>query len=323
MGSEHAMVLANSPAASLHVCCDINPDAQVRVPEGTAFTASLKAALRWPGVEAVFVCTPESLHRDPVVSALESGLSVFCEKPFAATLGDCDEMIASAARANRILVVGHILRFDLRYLTVFEALRDGKLGKLIHLAARRTTWAEEGRIVDGRTTLPMYLGVHDLDVFRWLAGDIDRVYAEAGGAGLVGERIPDTVLATMRFKSGAVGALELSWATSVESGIEWDSRLEVIGSTGSAVVDIAQTGVAIYSAEGPRFPDTTYWPKTYGSPSGILRIEDEHFLRTIRRSRAWPQSLLDARAAVAGALALDRSTALGRTVSLSEVEAGA
>ena len=46
---------------------------------------------------------------------------------------------------------------------------------------RRTSWASEGRMVRGRTTLPMYLGVHDLDIFRWLAGDIDCVYAEAGG----------------------------------------------------------------------------------------------------------------------------------------------
>jgi predicted dehydrogenase len=167
----------------------------------------------------------------------------------------------------------------------------------------------------------MYLGVHDLDVFRWLAGGIDRVYAEASDTGQVGEGIADSVLATVRFTSGAVGSLELSWATSNESGIEWDSQLEVIGSEGSAYVDIANTGVSVYSATGPEYPETTYWPRTYGLPSGILRTEVEHFLLTVRNAARWPQTLSDARAAVAAAIAIDRSSTEGRPVAVTEVEA--
>ena len=321
MGSEHVAVLAHSSAARLLICCDLDPGTRARIPAGCEFTTDLESALRWPGVEAVFVCTPESAHRGPVVAALQAGLPVFCEKPFAAALPDCDAMIAAAKAAGALLVVGHILRFDLRYLAVAEALRDGRLGRPIHLSARRTSWASEGRMVRGRTTLPMYLGVHDLDIFRWLAGDIDRVYAEAGGAGIVGEGIADTVMATVRFASGAVGAIELSWATSVESGIEWDSQLEVIGSEGSAYVDITDTGVSVYSGAGPQFPETTYWPRTHGFPSGILRAEDEHFLLTVREAATWPQTLPDARAAVAAAIALDSSSAAGRPVALTEVEA--
>ena len=321
MGSEHAELLAHTPAAELLVCCDIEPRLQERAPAGCEFTTDLDEALRHPGVEAVFVCTPEPAHSTPVIAALEAGLSVFCEKPFAASLQDCDAMIAAAEVTGALLVVGHILRFDLRYLAVADALRAGSLGQPIHLSARRTCWASEGRMVRGRTTLPMYLGVHDLDVFRWLAGDIERVYAEAGGAGLIGEGIADTVMATVRFTSGAVGAIELSWATSVESGIEWDSQLEVIGSEGSAYVDIAETGVSVYSRTGPRFPETTYWPRTHGFPSGILRTEDEHFLLTVRNAATWPQQLSDARAAVAAAIALDYSSAAGQPIALTEVEA--
>jgi predicted dehydrogenase len=320
MGSEHAAVLAHSPAAELLICCDLDPSTRARAPAGCEFTTDLETALRCPGLEAIFICTPEPAHRGPVVAALKAGLAVFCEKPFAASLQDCDAMIGAAKAASTLLVVGHILRFDLRYLGVAEALQDGRLGRPIHLSARRTCRASEGKMVRGRTTLPMYLGVHDLDVFRWLAGDIDHVYAEAGGAGIVGEGIADTVMATVRFASGAVGAVELSWATSVESGIEWDSQLEVIGSKGSAYVDVTSTGVSVYSSAGPQFPETTYWPRTHSFPSGILRAEDEHFLLTVRKTARWPQALSDARAAVAAAIALDSSSAAGRPVALTEVE---
>ena len=320
MGSEHAAVLAHSAAARLLVCCDLDPRTQSRSPDGCDFTTDLEAALNRPGLEAVFVCTSERTHRDPVVAALGRGLAVFCEKPYAATLRDCDTMTATAASTGTLLVIGHILRFDPRYLAVAEALGSGSLGRPVHLSARRTSWLSEGRMVDGRTTLPLYLGVHDLDVFRWLAGDIERVYAEGGGASLVGTGISDTVLATVRFRSGAVGAIELSWATSVESGIEWDSQLEVVGSAGTAYVDIAKTGVAVYTSAGPRFPETTYWPRTHSLPSGILHTQDEHFLRAVRKTAVWPQSLVDARAAVAGAIALERSMVLSRPVAMSEVE---
>jgi predicted dehydrogenase len=331
IGVEHAEVLHASAAADLTMCCDLNPEARSRAPAGVAFSSSLEETLSVPGLEAIFICTPEGTHRTAVEDALERGLAVFCEKPLASSLDDVRAMRSTAERTGGTLVVGHILRFDLRYLTLWESVRSGKLGRPIHLVARRTCWQDEGLTAGGRTTLPFYLGVHDLDVFRWylgvhdldvfrwLAGDIDRVYAEAGGAGVIGAGRADTVVATIRFVSGAVGSLELSWATPSAAGIEWDSRFTFIGTQGSGYVDIVETGVSIFSSAGPEFPDTTYWPKTYGRPSGILRTEDECFLAVVRDHGSWPLSLDDAEAAVVAALALDRSAAEGRPVSIAEI----
>jgi predicted dehydrogenase len=319
IGAEHASILAATSMADLLICCDLDPRAGSRAPAGVSFTSDIDEALGVEGLESIFVCTPEFAHRAVVEKALDRGLAVFCEKPLASTLEDADAMIRMAEVLGGTLVVGHILRFDLRYVAVAEAVQAGRLGRAVHLVARRTSWRDEGRAVRGRTTLPFYLGVHDLDVFRWLAGDVDRVFAEAGGAGVVGEGIPDSVAATVRFVSGAVGLLELSWGTPRGSGIEWDSRLAFIGTEGSAYVDIVETGVSLFLPGGPSFPDTTYWPKAYGEPFGILRFEDERFLELVRHERTWPLSLDDARSAVAAAVALDRSVVEGRPVSLSEV----
>lgn len=319
IGTEHAAILAASPAADLLVCCDLDPNAEERVPPGAAFTGDPEEALNFPGLEAVFVCTPEFAHRGLVVRALERGLDVFCEKPLATTLEDVDAMIATAAPSSRRLVCGHVLRFDPRYVTVHERMAGGRLGKPVHLFARRTTWAAEGLTVGGRTSLALYQGVHDLDVFRWIAGEIDRVYAEAGGAGVIGAGVPDSVVATLRFASGAVGLFELSWATPIGSGIEWESRFVVHGTAGSAFVDVRETGVSLFAGDGVMFPETTYWPKVYGVPVGILRAEDEYFLQGCRASLPWPVDLVDARAAVVAALAIDRSIAEGRPIFLLDV----
>lgn len=320
IGREHAAILGASSAADLLCCCDLEPSAQERVPSGVAFTPDPSEALSAPGLEAVFVCTPESAHRTIVEHALERGLDVFCEKPVAATLEDADAMIAAASGSRGRLVIGHVLRFDPRYAIVHSRLADGELGEVVHIFARRTSWAAEGAMVHGRTSLALYLGVHDLDVLRWMVGDIDRVYAESGGAEVIGNGIPDSVVSTIRFVSGAVGLVELSWATPVEAGIQWDSRLAVHGTSGSAFVDIRETGVSLFSGRGVTFPDTSYWTETQGIPFGILRAEDEYFLRGVHASAPWPVSLADARAAVAVALAIDRSIAEGHPIAVRDLE---
>jgi predicted dehydrogenase len=319
IGREHAAILAASPAADLLLCCDLDANAEGRVPPGIAFSVDPDEALNRSGLEAVFICTPEFAHREIVEAALRRGVHVFCEKPLATTLDDADAMIAAAAESSGRLVVGHLLRFDPRYAIVHDRVAGGQLGEPVHIFARRTTWAAEGQMVRGRTSLPLYQGVHDLDVLRWIAGDINRVYAEAGGAGVIGDDIPDSVVSTVRFATGAVGLFELSWATPVESGIEWDSRLAVHGTKGSAFVDIRETGVSIFAGNGVAFPDTGYWTASQGLPFGILRAEDEYFLHGCRASAPWPVELADARAAVTVALAMDRSIEEGRPIMVSDM----
>jgi predicted dehydrogenase len=265
-------------------------------------------------LEAVIVATTEDRHLAPVEAALRSGLHVLCEKPIATNLADADAMRDAA---DGRLVVGHLLRFDPRYLAVRDAVAEGRLGDIVHLFARRTTWDKEGLAVRGRTSLPLYLGVHDLDIFRWLGGEIERVHAEAGGAGVVGHGQPDAVLATVRFKSGAVGLLELSWSTAAAAGIEWDSRLVAYGTRGTASVDIRDTGVSLFAPGGQLFPDTTYWPQVHGVPTGVLVAEAECFLRVVRGQMEWPLTLDDARAALAAALALERSLSTGQPCVVS------
>lgn len=314
IGREHAAVLADSPLADLLACCDVDPGAAVRAPAGVPVTEDLGELLDLPELEAVFVCTPQETHRQVATRALKRGLFVFCEKPVAHTLEDADALIAvPEARAGR-LVIGHTLRFSPDYLAVHQAVTGGAVGRVVSMAARRCVPDFEGRLIAGRTNLAVEVGIHDIDVMRWLAGDIGTVYAEAAGMGVTGPGLTDAVVGTIRFASGVVATIEINWIMPSESALKSDYRLAVFGTEGSAFAEFNAPVVRVFGGEVAR---TGWRDDIYGSQSGVLVTEDEHFLAVVRGVRSWPITLADARAAVAAAIALDESAASGRPVRVA------
>lgn len=318
IGVEHAAILRALPDAELVVVCDTDPSRREAVGEGVSFTTELDEALGTPGLDAVYVCTPQHVHRPVVEAALERGLAVFCEKPMAAGLADADAMIAAADRHPGPLVIGHTLRFDPDYIAVHEAVAAGELGQLVSLSARWNAPDYEGRIISGRTTVPLEMCIHDLDVLRWLAGDIEAVYAEASPLQVTGPG-PDAVVGTLRFRSGAVGALDHNWIMAARTGLTSDHRLAVFGTEGCAYVELRDTPAVVFGRNGTRQYNTKYRTSVNGVPAGALATEDRHFVGMVRDGRPWPLTLADARAALMAALALDEAARLGRPVALSEI----
>jgi predicted dehydrogenase len=224
-------------------------------------------------------------------------------------------MIAAAANSNGRLVVGHIRRFDPRFLAVAEAVADGRVGRPLVLVGGVSCPREDAVRLGGRVTLALESAIHDLDAMRWLAGDIVRVYAEAvdehstpGG---------DALCATIRFASAAVGALHHTWAMPDGNGLDWEFHFQVSGVNGLADIDGRSRSVSIHATPpAVIFPDTATWPRIHGAIGGALAAEDGHFLAGVRDNRPWPLDLTDARAAVAAALAVDRSIVEGRPVEV-------
>lgn len=319
VGKDHAEILHALPEVRLLVAADIDSGRAAVVPAGVEFVTDPLAALEHPGVEAVWICTPQHLHRDLVVAALERGLHVFCEKPLASTLADADAMIETAARAPGVLAVGHTLRFHPDYRAAHRAVASGQVGEPVHLAARWNTGDHEGRIISGRTTVPLEMAIHDIDILRWIAGEVTEVYATASSITPCGPG-PDAVVGTLRFASGAVAALEHNWIMPFDTGMRSDHRLAVFGTKGSAYVELRQTPTQVFGTAGSSFPNSTYRPPDLDVPAGALASADRYFVQTVRTGLPWPLGLDDARAALAIALAMDRSIARGLPVRLDEVE---
>jgi len=336
MGSVHANILNGMGRADLAVCCDIDPAAAERCPEGARFTDDYHDLLSEPGLKAVFVATPEHLHREPVVAALEAGLHVFCEKPIAATLEDADTMIAAEKATGRLLVIGHVLRFDPRYAHVHEAVASGTLGQAIHTVTRRSSSYAEGRNLVGRTTLPLYLSIHDIDALQWILGArITRIQAETSSFRMADVDSHDTVGALFRFDDGSVSLHETSWALPDQAGLAFgDYYFSYVGTRGCAYIELRDQNIVVFGGTEPdesdsqpawasggggtfSYPEMTYMPEVMGIPSGIYMAQLDHFLLAATDGRSPAITTEEAHSALVATLALEQAASTGLPVDVT------
>ena len=76
--------------------------------------------------------------------------------------------------------VGHILRFDPRYVRAAQAVRNGEIGDPLHASSGRFTLSPLGLRMNGTSSVCFYFGVHDVDALQWITGaNITKVYSRA------------------------------------------------------------------------------------------------------------------------------------------------
>ncbi len=275
--------------------------------------ASLGDLLERAPLDAVCVCTPDQHHVAPALACLAKRLHLLIEKPLATTTSDAGRIAAAAREAGTVVTVGHIVRHVPQYRAAWEAVNAGRLGDLIHVVARRWSLASSGERIAGRATLTMFQAIHDLDVLRWLGGPVTRVHAEASSRLLTRFGVADTLCATLRFASGAVGAVECSWALPLESPAALAQELDVLGTAGHLRFRLPGEGLEVTA--GGRY-DTPYLSLLGATPQA-LRAELMAFVQAIRDGTPLVMTVNDAVEAVRMAEAVDRSLETGDPVDLT------
>lgn len=172
-----------------------------------------------PGLNVVYITVPTAGHRDLVLRAIAKGKHVFCEKPLATSLPIVEEMVAAADTAGVKTGVGLVLRHS-PVLTVMKSFtEDGSLGSLMAVVFRddqffpvqghyNSNWRSDPEIAGSGTLLEH--SIHDIDVLRWLGGEIARVRGVTRNfAGHDG--IEDLASASIEFESGALAELTSIW----------------------------------------------------------------------------------------------------------------
>lgn len=318
-GEKHAEVAASLPGVELQAVCTRREkrrrDIARRLDVPRTYE-DYRDLLADPNVEAVSVVTHVDDHAAPAIAALRAGKHVLLEKPMARTLAECDRIIAAAERAGRILMVGHICRFNPRYAAVREQAVAGAFGRVVSMHARRNIPAARSESVLAQIGPLLGDGIHDTDLMLWIGGArIESVFALTHSArGLTN---PDVGWAMYRFDSGAIGAIENVWFLPAGTPFRIHEQLEIVGTEGAAYVHGSDHNVVLQTADGVDCPDTLYWPTMHGQPVGALRTELEYFVRCVAEGRqptvVTPQ---DARAAVAAAGAAERSAHTGKVVKV-------
>jgi UDP-N-acetyl-2-amino-2-deoxyglucuronate dehydrogenase len=171
------------------------------------------------GCDAVYVCTWTSEHPRQVAKAIERGVHVFCEKPLATSLGAAEEMAAAAAAAGITHQVGLVLRRSPAYLWARHLATDARAGRTMSVVFRDdqfipvqghygSTWRGDRDLAGAGTLLEH--SIHDIDMMRFLVGDIERVSAHQANFHAL-DGIEDAVTASIAFTTGAIGTLATVW----------------------------------------------------------------------------------------------------------------
>jgi predicted dehydrogenase len=242
VGQIHAAALHTLPESEFVAVCDADRVRAAAFAQrwGVRPYDDVGTMLRDAGVQAVMVCTPHPLHAEPVLRAAEAGVHALVEKPLAATLTDCDAMLAAARRAGTLLGVVSQRRLYEPVRRMKAAIDDGKIGTPILGVFQMYSWRDRayyesdpwrGRWDTEGGGVLVNQSPHMLDLLRWFLGDIDEISGCWANLNHPYIEVEDTALAMIRFKNGALGSIVTSLAQ--KPGIY--TKVHIHGANGASV----------------------------------------------------------------------------------------
>jgi predicted dehydrogenase len=307
-GARHARVFADHPAATLVAVCDTDETRARAVGEalGAEAMTDLHALLARPDLDAVSICLPDRLHEEAAIAAAASGKAILLEKPLAHTATAARAIVEAVEAHNSRLMVGHILRHDLRYVQVYEAASRERLGEVVHLRAKRNGTRSTAARLGAASSILLYMGVHDVDAMQWIARSrITRVYAQKREA--MGTGNEDALYAVVNFENGAIGSLDYSWAWPDGLMNGFRSAFEIVGTRAAAALDVSDQGLYFVEDAGTHGGDTHLWPEVNGRIGGALADELDHFVKATLSGQPYLQHHREAFDAIPVLDALARS----------------
>jgi predicted dehydrogenase len=172
-------------------------------------------------VEAVIVASPSATHADQAIAALEAGHPVLVEKPLATSIDDAEQVAEAAARSGSTCGVAMNLRFHPGVVRVRELLVSGALGEPMVVQASMgyalPLWrpgTDYSASYSARADLGggiLWDAIHELDYLLWMLGPVRTVSAELGRLSDLEIDVEDTVMAILRFASGAMASVDLNF----------------------------------------------------------------------------------------------------------------
>jgi myo-inositol 2-dehydrogenase / D-chiro-inositol 1-dehydrogenase len=255
-------------------------------------------------VEAVLIAAPSPVHAKLTIACIAARKPVFCEKPLAPSSKECLEVIeAESAAGARFVQVGFMRRYDEGYRRVKQAIDDGSIGDVLlaHCVHRNTQsppfFTSEMLLTDSV--------VHEIDAARWLLSD--ELVAARVLAGRTSPLAPDNLrdpqLVLLEAASGALVEIEIF----VNCRYGYDVRCEVVGSVGTASLDLPSTG-ALTAAGYKGEPVPHDWKGRFGQ---AYRDELQDWVKGAKEGAVAGAGALDGYAATAVAEACVRSFPTG------------
>ena len=212
--------IAQSRLGVVAAVCTSRPDEAAEVSRDwgePAVYTSYDDLLACPGVDALFLVSPNNLHSGQVAAAAAAGKHVLCEKPLANTPADCRQMVEACAKAGVKLGVGFHLRHNIVHERAREIVASGRLGEIKFVSARYAhatggsapagpppAWRRDPEQAGGGSFIGT--GVHAIDLLRYVTGaEVAAVTVAADDNGIrYGEQ---NLLASAKISNGAIASI--------------------------------------------------------------------------------------------------------------------
>jgi len=278
MGRNHARVLSEIGVLSAVSDTDSKKAKEVSALYKCRYYTNFEDMIEKENLDAAIIATPTNLHMDIALHCLEEGLNILVEKPIGRNLKEAEEIIRASRRENKILMVGHIERFN----PVVLLAKDHVNPDIITAGFKRLGLMPKNRDVD----VILDLCIHDLDVARYLLGDLELINA----VGIQKDGILEHVAA--KFKAGDI-------IVDIES-----SRLSPVKVRKFYMLDkekMLEGNYITQSIDIYRGVKADGYPSTFGEfvlrgiqarkeslsliPEEPLKIELEHFLKCIKENK--------------------------------------
>jgi UDP-N-acetyl-2-amino-2-deoxyglucuronate dehydrogenase len=221
-----------------------------------AFT-DIKEMVKSLNVDFVIICTPHPFHKDVTVEAMEAGAHALVEKPLAASLADCDEMIEAANRNKKKLGVVSQRRFFPATERCKKAIGQGKIGKPMLGTIYMLGWRDEkyyssdpwrGKWATEGGGVLVNQAPHQLDLLSWFMDDEPKdLFGTWSNINHPYIEVEDTAVAIVQYKNGGIGNIVVS--NSQKPGIY--AKVHVHGSNGSSVGVQTETGAMFIAGMTP------------------------------------------------------------------------
>ncbi len=260
VGQRHIEAISVSTKAELCAIVDVTDESkQIAAQHQMPFYADLYSLLQSETVDGVLLSTPTGLHIEQAMICIEQRCPVLIEKPISITAQSAAELIDAAAKENIAVLVGHHRRHNPLMQKAKSLIVDGVIGE--PRSAHGSCWLYKPDdyfdIAPWRKKLgagPISVNlVHDIDLMRYLLGDVECVQASAAKSAR-GFENEDVAAAVLTFQSGLIATITVS--DSIVAPWSW----ELTAGENPAYPKTAQSSLLIGGSEGAlSIPDLTVW----------------------------------------------------------------
>jgi myo-inositol 2-dehydrogenase / D-chiro-inositol 1-dehydrogenase len=321
MGETHLRNLVGLSGVRVVAVADPNREAAERgkvISSAEVALTEIEKAITHPGVDAVVIVTPTETHARLIELAVTDGKAVFSEKPIALELAETNRVVRLAQKRGALVQIGFMRRFDPGYAGAKARIEAGELGKLeTFRALSRDTYPPSLNFLKSSGGLFLDMAVHDLDLARFLVGEVEEV--QAWGAVLIDERFSqaddvDTATTLLRFQNGVLGVTE----TSRRSAWGYDIRTEVAGALGKVVVEAPQKTPLLFAREfSSTFDHFENFPDRFEK---AYQLQLESFFKDLQEGKRPSPGPEDALETLRLAIAVTTSWKQQRPVKISEIQ---